>query len=552
MSKIAVKKYNLKKLKAKFDKKEFAIPEIQRQYVWKKNKIINLLDSIYKNYPIGIGLVWQAKYTHAINIRPNNKTILPPFNKRSRTADLIIDGQQRLSTIYGVIHGLEAKPEANSDINFDQLYFVTDRKEEKRFIFSRKDLSETVGYISLKSLLNTSPSRLKYELSLNKAEFREVKKCYEIFHSYQFYFLSFEGLEFDDVKEIFIRINSAGITVNRADTLFAKASNVDLRTLMIDARRGLKNGFENLSMDAFQNTLGLAYGATRFGVKEFDNFLRKIEKSKKKDKSFEKVWKKLLYGYEEAADFLVNIIGISNANQLPSENIFSMLAYFFYNRQSRATAQQIKEIKKWFWHTSCGNRYSGREFYDNISADITFFERLSRRPARYVVRAKIQPIDFLKSDYRTGAATAAYFIMLRKNKPKYLLNGHEMMLDNHTSISNRKDRHHIFPVAHLRRQKVNSKWINSIANICYLASDENQSISDDHPRIYLDEFKRKKHFARVMKNHLIPYRSDSPIWSRKKEGYHQFLNIRAKEILSKVQKLAGTSLFEKFDGIKRL
>lgn len=67
--------------KAKFDKKEFAIPEIQRQYVWKKNMIINLLDSIYKNYPIGIGLVWQAKYKHAINIRPNNKTILPPLTR---------------------------------------------------------------------------------------------------------------------------------------------------------------------------------------------------------------------------------------------------------------------------------------------------------------------------------------------------------------------------------------------------------------------------------------------------------------------------------------
>lgn len=552
MSEISVKKYNLKNLKNKFDRKEFAIPEIQRQYVWKKQKVLNLLDSIYKNYPIGIGLTWQAKYTHAINIRPNNKTIIPPFNKRSHSADLIIDGQQRLSTIYGVINGLEPKPEANSDINFNQIYFVTDRKEEKRFTFSRKDLSDTRGYIHLKTLLETTPSRLKSLLRLSLKEAKEARKCYDRFHSYQFYFLSFEGLEFDDVKEIFIRINSAGITVNRADTLFAKASNVDLRTLMIDARRGLKNGFDNLSMDAFQNTLGLAYGATRFGVTGFDRFLKQIEKMKKKDKVFERVWKKLMYGYEEAADFLVHTFGLTNANQLPSENIFSILAYFFYLRGARATSSQIKEIKKWFWHTSCGNRYSGREFYDNISDDIKFFQRLSKGSARYMIRSKIQPLDFLKSDYRTGAATSAYFLMLRKNRPKYLSNGHDMILDNHSSISNRKDRHHIFPSALLRRQKINSKWVNSIVNICYLASDENQSVSDDHPCIYLLDFKRKKHFSRVMKNHLIPYRSDSPVWNHKKEAYVLFLNLRAKEILRNIEKLAGASIFEKFDGVKRI
>lgn len=552
MSRILVVQYNLRKLKDKFERKEFAIPEIQRQYVWKKAKVLGLLDSIYKNYPIGIGLTWQAKYTHAINIRPNNKTIIPPFNKRARSADLIIDGQQRLSTIYGVLYGLEPKLEANSDINFDQLYFVADRSEEKKFIFSRKDLSDIKGFIHLKTLLSTSPSKLRSILGLTMSEYREAKKCYERFHSYQFYFLSFEGLEFDDVKEIFIRINSAGITVNRADTLFAKASNVELRTLLIDARRGLKNGFDTLSMDAFQNTLGLAYGATRFGAKGFDTFLKKIDKVKKKDKSFERIWKKLVYGYEEASDFLINSFGLTHASQLPSENIFSMLAYFFYLRQSRATSKQIKEIRKWFWHTSCGNRYSGREFYESVTEDLKFLERLAKRPARYLIRTKIQPIDFLKSDYRTGAAAAAYFLMLRKKQPKYLLNGHSMMLDNHTSLSNRKDRHHIFPAALLRRQKVNIKWINSIANICYLASDENQSISDDHPCVYLQDFKKKKHFSRVMKNHLIPYRSTSPIWSKSRDAYLMFLNIRAKEVLKNIEKYAGTSLFEKFEGIKRI
>ena len=97
MNKIRINDHSLRQLKAKFVNCEFAIPEIQRQYVWNKPRVCNLMDSIFKNYPIGIGLVWTAKFSQAINIRPNNKTIIPPFNKRASHADLIIDGQQRLS-----------------------------------------------------------------------------------------------------------------------------------------------------------------------------------------------------------------------------------------------------------------------------------------------------------------------------------------------------------------------------------------------------------------------------------------------------------------------
>ena len=112
---ISIKKYNIRQLKRKFENRDFAIPEIQRQYVWKKPQILKLMDSIFKNYPIGIGLVWYAPFSKAIHIRPNNKTIVPPFNKKSKHAELIIDGQQRLSTLYGIFMGVEERPEAGSD-----------------------------------------------------------------------------------------------------------------------------------------------------------------------------------------------------------------------------------------------------------------------------------------------------------------------------------------------------------------------------------------------------------------------------------------------------
>jgi hypothetical protein len=128
-----------------------------------------------------------------------------------------------------------------------------------------------------------------------------------------------------------------------------------------------------------------------------------------------------------------------------------------------------------------------------------------------------------------------------------------MLLDNTSAISNRNDRHHIFPFAFLKRRSVNLKWINSIANICYLESDENQSFSDKHPKDYLEEFKRLKHFSSVMKSHLIPHDKTSPIWeSNFRKAFVDFVNFRGKMIVTEIEKLAGAKLFEKFDTIKRI
>jgi len=247
---------------------------------------------------------------------------------------------------------------------------------------------------------------------------------------------------------------------------------------------------------------------------------------------------------------------VKHLDLLPSQNIYSILAYFFYLNQSRAKPNQIREIKKWFWHTACGDRYSGAGFNRNIPQDIKFFRRLaSGNGAKYSITEKILPIDFLMSNYRntSSSSTNAYFNILRSKLPKYLINGHDMLLDDASAISNRKDKHHIFPSALLRRKEVNLKWINSITNICYLESDENQSISDSHPRNYLENYRRLKHFGRVMKSHLIPYERLSPVWERDtKKAFIGFVNERGKTIISVIEKQAGCKIFDKFDGVKRV
>ena len=552
---LEIKKYSLKQLKHKFENRDFAVPEIQRQYVWKKPQILKLMDSIFRNYPIGIGLVWVAPFTKAINIRPNNKTIVPPFNKRAKHAELIIDGQQRLSTLYGIITGSGENPDAGSTINFRHIFFNCDKRAEKRFVFSSKYSEDTKGYIRLTDLINQNPLKLRKQLRLTVWEYKEMYKCYLAFNSYIFLLLQFKGRNFDDIREVFIRINSSGMKVSRADTLFAKATDVDLRDNILDTKRSLGYGFNQVSVEAMQSALGLAYGASRITGRDLDLVLSRIENNKKNNADFSRVWKKLQYGYEQAVDFLVNSLKVPNPKLLPYQNIYTLLAYFFYLNQSRPKPNQIKELRKWFWHTACGERYSGAAFNRNIPDDIKFMKRLAQnRKAVYKIAERIAPFDFLRADYRKSSAlSSAYFLMLRSKKPKYLINGDDMLLDNVSSISNRKDRHHIFPYALLSRKGIKLKWINSITNICYLEADENQSISDSHPRIYLDEYSSEYHFSRVMKSHLIPVGEASPVWGiNNKQTFLEFINIRGKMILREIESLAGATIFEKFDPLKRL
>jgi hypothetical protein len=551
-----IAKYNLRKLKSQFEKNVFAIPEIQRQYVWNKRQVLGLMDSILNHYPIDIGLIWRAPYSKAIHIRPNNKTIVPPFNRKNKHAYLVIDGQQRLSTLYGTIFGMKPMPEVGSQIDFTELFFDCNPKAKNKFLFSRKYDENTKGVIRLTTLINTPPYQLKKRMKLLNWVAKAAEKCFHAFHSYSFHLLAFDGLDYNDVKEIFIRINSAGTTVSRADTLFARATDVNLRDHLLNTRRGLKHGYNNISIEAMQNTIALVYGANRIDAKAYQQFLQIIEKDKKHNKTFHRTWRKLEYGYEEATDFLVNYLKVSNSSLLPSQNLYSMLAYFFHLNQSRAKPNQIKEIKKWFWYTCCGERYSGAGFNRNIPEDIRFFKRLaSNKTAKFSVNEKIDPVDFLKTNYKSSGSTisTAYKLLLRAKKPLYLANGQEMLLDNHSSISNRKDQHHVFPNNLLRRNNINPRWVNSIANICYLESDENQSISNKHPSKYLITYKRSKHFSRVMKSHLIPCATDQAVWEKNiKKAFPKFLSERGKFILKEIETLAGSKIFNQFNGISRI
>ena len=306
MSDFYIQEFDLRKLRKKFDERVFAIPQIQRSYVWKKDSICKLMDSIFNNYPIGIALVWETKTRKAFEIRPNAKTIIPQYNKNAAIAEVIIDGQQRLSTIYGVLKGIVPNKDVNSKINFNDLYFDTNKNAESRFIIKRKLSENDNNLINLKELLDTQPSVLSKRIGLKKYQTVEAKKCYDAFYKYRFKILKFRGFDFSQAREIFIRVNSAGMRLNKADELFALATTVHLRDHVEDTKKDLQLGFNEISDDAMQNTVALYYGANKIGGSDFKRTLNSILKQNTKESDFRTEWKKIENGYKLCVDFLAS------------------------------------------------------------------------------------------------------------------------------------------------------------------------------------------------------------------------------------------------------
>ncbi|MGH9201619.1 MAG: DUF262 domain-containing protein [Vicinamibacterales bacterium] len=144
MDRIDVKRVRLRKLRALIESGIFAVPELQREFVWSARKACELLDSIYRNYPIGTLLIWKTNRRNEGQLR-QQLHILPHFNPANRDIYFLVDGQQRLSVLWHLLRG-EAAQVVNADrkrIDFGKVYFNPYAAEaEPLFLYRRRIFGE--------------------------------------------------------------------------------------------------------------------------------------------------------------------------------------------------------------------------------------------------------------------------------------------------------------------------------------------------------------------------------------------------------------------------
>jgi len=276
---------------------------------------------------------------------------------------------------------------------------------------------------------------------------------------------------------------------------------------------------------------------------------KRLEHDAAELKHFKHQWARYSKAFLSAVDYLRQRFPIHAAEMLPSINMLSTLSVFFHQHAGQPNKFQACEIRKWFWATGVGKRYSGGGYHKNIVSDSTFFQSLAEGKRRFFTfKDFVDPVLELQGEeYNSGSArTRAFFCLLAAHKPLYLDDGQPIPLDDNIAyIGNRKHRHHIFPQAQLRPH-FHPRFYNSLCNVCFLVSRDNLIVGSKLPRNYLAVYRDEGHalFNKVMKSHLIPFGEESGVWQNSvKQGFKEFRAQRLALICKAFEKQAGIKLF---------
>jgi hypothetical protein len=543
----------IKSLHRLLQDRRFAIPKLQRNFVWDAGRAAKLLDSIYYQMPIGSLFLWEMDRKSAHLIRQATG-VLPAFNDKNKRIWFVIDGQQRLSVIYQAFKAEVHENDAGRDIDFGRLCFVVhvDREQENppRIVY-RKPVDGEV--IPIRDILATDWRRRMPNQA--KSFLARIRNCRARFLSYPVPIVKVGSATLDEIGDVFIRVNAQGMRITSADRAIALMGALDVRAMAQELRQKIReNVFALNGIDPILRGFSLITEKPQLDGDPpkleamARRWSRRIEQDRNELAQFRKQWDKYQHAFFSAVDYLHHRFPVYDESYLPSVNMLATLAVFFFHHPGQPNARQAAEIRKWFWVTGLAKRYSGAGYHSNINADAKFFKSLAGGArARFARRDLLDPSDIKGEEYQSGSArTRAFFCLLASGQPRYLENGEPVPLDKSViSYANSKHRHHVFPQPQLR-DHFSPRAYNKLCNICFLVSYDNLRIGMRVPRKYLNEYRElgRVRFQQVMRSHLIPVGHDSGVWGRGLvAGFKEFRQQRLKLICAAFEKAAGMKLF---------
>ncbi|CEO23154.1 DUF262 domain-containing protein [Paraclostridium sordellii] len=368
---MSYKVYSIKEVIEKINKNEIYLPAIQRKFVWKPAQIEKLFDSIMRGYPIGTFLFWFLKeenvnkytfykFIQKYHQRDNNKNEISPRPELKNNIIGVLDGQQRLSSMYIALQGTYAykKPyyswnndnafperelylnlinNGDKENNLYEFKFLTNEEhsvvDDKQLWFNVKDVltwgedPEIDDYYDALVDSEYIDEITKNIIKLNK---KEIKSSLRILHKriVQDGLISYfevKEQELDNILDIFVRVNSSGTVLSKTDLLFStivahwERGREEIDQL-VDVLNKKGEGFRFDSDFVMRSCLTLTEAPIIFKVESFkqSNILEIMNK-----------WNDIKIALEKSIDLLVEF-GFSYEN-LTSNNAVIPIAYYYLN-----------------------------------------------------------------------------------------------------------------------------------------------------------------------------------------------------------------------------
>lgn len=508
---------------------DILLPKFQREFVWKRQQILDLLDSISKNYPIGSILLWHSR--QELRNERNIADLDVDIPRPDYPVNYLLDGQQRLSTVCGAMFWKGTDPKSVWNIIFDlrtQKFEHTETLDPLPPTQVRLHLLATPSdfYRHISSL--TSSDILDRKVLVERAD-----ALFNRFKDYKVSTVTLGDMSIDDVAPIFERINSTGTSLTVVDLIRAATWSTDFD--LFEATKKLKDelsdyGYGNIDDKAILRTQNAACG-DGFAV---DNKMEKIRK--KSPQELKEISEQCAVGWKLAVDFLRQQIGCPYAESVPYLNQMVILCELF-RRQPNPTSKQLTEMKRWFWSTSATGHFAGWSTGD-MARDLTGIERFLSGEVEHLTYPEEVPSARLwkSSQFRANSALSRTFaLLLAGANPKDLLNcSKNIDISKSLTWQNHREFHHFFPKAWLESNRIcGSDEANCIANFVLLTSSSNKEISDSSPMDYLMRVKAKagNGYNALMESNLIP---QAALKAAESNDFRSFIDICAEFISEKI------------------
>ena len=526
-TKIGVTNPNLNDVLYDFRKKgTIRIPPFQREYVWEPRRVKDLFDSIYRKFPIGSFFFWVPPTEYASLYKDLPQLELPPVDSHAQIK-LVLDGQQRLTSLYCAAYGLTINEEGKATRDYKKICFDLDKKE---FVVAKRGEDKS----RLISVCRFFDSDLEYEVYDDLSPERRVafRECKQVLSNYPLSVITVEDRNLEDAITIFERINQGGKRLNLFDLVVAStwSKDFDLKEKIKDLNSFFdEKGFGKVDEETVTQTLALVVKG--MCTKSFQLQLTNDEISA--------CWKDTVDGLKLAVDFVSENLGVKINDFLPYPAMLSLIAYLFIKSKNRSlTAEQATFLKTWFWRATFSQRY-GSSTLTMLSQDrVQYFDPIiagETVDVDYPVTITAKDISGLRIHTRS-AIKNGLLCLLALHGPQHLKNDSPITLDQSIcSAYNDTEKHHIFPKAFLA--KLNAKDIHRVVNFTFLTAELNKEIRDKKPSDYFSHYKNENpNFEHALHTHLIPADSESGIWT---DNYESFVEQRTNLFLNEIRKVTG-------------
>ena len=523
------KKYEA--LFVEIDSGRIKIPQFQRDFVWDKEQSARLIDSIIKGYPVGTFIFWKTRDELRAYREIGNFTM--PKTPKGDFAEYVLDGQQRITSLYAIRKGLRITRE-NKIVDYKDIYIDLDQSEQsdEQIVVSEPPLGHTC--VSVHSVLNEKMGFFYKNYESDQAEVIERYKGRLI--NYDFSCITIKDYPIDIATEVFSRINTGGKTLTVFEIMVAKTydeiRDFDLVARFEELRDGIdeENGGRCLRTAIFEtipeSVVIQAVGALS-GKKLRSRDILKIKRD-----AFIDTWPMMKDALFSAVDFVRQELRVPVSHLMPYPSMTVPLAYFFEKTGSKKpTKRQRALIEQWFYWTAFTYRYSS-------GAEAKIIDDLNRMDLIATDESPAYPpheifceTEWLKTwEFSAGDAVCKLVLCLFAfREPKSFDTNGIVTLDNsNLKIATSRNYHHFFPKAFLAKHKKDA-IANLMVNITLIDGYSNKHrIRDKSPSAYITRFaKDNPDIDETLKSHLIMDREKFGI---NDNDYDAFVIARAREI----------------------